>query len=475
MFSTHYTWSDFSVSLGLAIVAVLILMADAFCKKFPRRGYAIIGGLSLVASGSYFAPSFIAGLVCFISGLCMLFAFDYNSVSTRSVSGNVENDEGTGELYALMLIAVAGICALCQARDLVMLFISLEILTLSSYIMVGYYRRNLGSIEAGVKYLIQGALSTGILVFGAAWYFGVTGGFAIDSMAMSTGMQFSPAALIFSLILMTLGILFKIGAVPMSAWVPDVYQGAPTPVTAFLSTCSKIAGFIALLAIFTALPKNTLFGSNELSMTADSMGLMMLIITCATLLVGNLSAIGQRNAKRLLAYSSIGQAGFILVFVYAMTQTNFDRTVGHYIHNIETYLFAYSVSVLAAFIAIGIVRMARESEEVSAFRGLGRSNPYFAFCVTVVFASLAGVPLTFGFSAKLSSFITAINSPMAMTLLPFLIIGAAVGFYYYFKVIRSMYWEKAEEGVPAVRVPLTSGIIMGLLVVLIIAGGLNIF
>ncbi len=486
MITFNYTWSDFGASIALIIVAVLILMADAFCKRMPRRGYALIGGLSAITVGLFFgiSNSFTSSslietmgeVACIAAGLCMLLAFDYNKVTTESVSGS-ENDEGTGELYALFLIATAGISALTQAKDIITLFVALEVVTLSSYVMVGYYRRNRGSIEAGVKYLVQGALSTGILVFGAAWYFGATGSFALSYAEVQAGLL-SETALLFAYILLSLGLIFKVGGIPMSAWIPDVYQGAPTPVSAFLSTCSKIAGVIALVLLYLPLIMmieiEGFVVNTELAPMGsilDGVNSLMLLVAVATLLIGNLAAINQRNSKRLLGYSSIGQAGFILVIFVGLTSAMASTMMAN-VESILIYLAAYSLASIGAFAAIGLVRMARQSEEISAFRGLGKSNPYFAFAVTVFMASLAGVPLTAGFLGKFLSFYVAINNTyLAIILLPVMIFGAAVGFYYYFKIIRSMYWEKAMPEDAPVKVPVLTGLVMGTLCAVILATG----
>ncbi len=472
-----YTWSDFSACIALVVIAVIIMMADAFCKTLPRRLYAIVGGLGLLAVGLFFgiSDSFLSGnpvhllgnIACVAGGFCLLFAFDYASVTTQSVTGS-ESEEGTGELYALFLIAIAGICALARAKDLITLFVSLEVITLSSYVMVGYYRRNRGSIEAGVKYLVQGALSTGILVFGLAWYFGSTGSFSLDPATAPEQLSqlFSVPAMQFAVILVSLGILFKIGAIPMSSWIPDVYQGAPTPVTAFLSTCSKIAGVMALLLVYNAskelLPLSGASATTPVfSEVVPALHSFLILVTVATLLVGNLAAINQSNAKRLLAYSSIGQAGFVLVFFVAQTDLLAEsKQLGS---GMAIYLGAYALAAVASFIAIGVVRMARQSEEISAFDGLGETNPYFAFAITLAMASLAGVPLTAGFMGKLISFITAVQTNVPDILLIAMIIAAAVGFYYYFKILRAMYWESPAEGAAPVKVPTLSAILLGVL------------
>lgn len=335
------------------------------------------------------------------------------------------------------------------------LFVSLEVLTLSSFIMVGYFRRNLGSTEAGIKYLILGAVSTGFLVFGLAWYFGMTGTFEYNHAIVMAALSGQTApGMFFALALLLLGTAFKIGAVPMQLWIPDVYQGAPTPVTAFLSVASKVAGFALLsiiLAPFAGIP---------------AVQFVIALMAAATLLVGNLGAIPQTNLKRLMGYSSIAQAGFILPLFIGTVK-------GQLAPNAPFYLAVYLVMTFGAFFALAMIRTQRGSEEISAFRGLGKTNPRLALAITIMFASLAGVPLTAGFFAKMISFVHVINTGLYLNwMLPIMIICAAAGFYYYFKVIRSMYWDKPEEGMEAVQVPVISGVMLAAFSVFIVIGGL---
>ncbi len=307
-----------------------------------------------------------------------------------------------------------------------------------------------------------------------AWYFGVTGGFSLTPPAAPV---LSIPAAQFAFILMSLGILFKVGAIPMSAWIPDVYQGAPTPVTAFLSTCSKIAGVMALLLLCqSTLVAPSPFGGIvsatpvHYAEVVPALQAFFILVAIATLVIGNLSAINQSNAKRLLAYSSIGQAGFILVLFVPLI----DESIGSYdvSQAFFVYLGAYAMAAVLAFIAIGVIRMARQSEEIAAFNGLGKTNPFFAFAIAVAMASLAGVPLTAGFVGKLMTFASIIAmSDLSYTLLAAMIFAAAVGFYYYFKILRAMYWEAPVEGDAPIKVPTLSAVLMGVLCVTILAVG----
>ena len=432
----------------LAGLAMLMLLAETFCKKTPKFVFGLIGAAGALAmlpfymGGLYDNVYIILALVA--TAVTLLLSVDFRAVINLS-SNDSKSQDGTGEFYILPLLACVGITSLCKASNLVELFVSLEVLTLSSFIMVGYFRRNLGSTEAGIKYLILGAVSTGFLVFGLAWYFGVTGTFIYDGAIVSHALAGQTApAMYLALAMLLLGTAFKIGAVPMQLWIPDVYQGAPTPVTAFLSVASKVAGFALLsiiLAPFAALPP---------------VEFVIALMAAATLLVGNLGAIPQTNLKRMMGYSSIAQAGFILPL--------FIGTVdGRLAPNAPFYLAVY----------LAMVRIQRGSEEISAFRGLGKTNPRLALAITIMFASLAGVPLTAGFFAKMISFVHVINTGLYLGwMLPVMIICAASGFYYYFKVIRSMYWDKPAEDADPVQVPVISGVMLAAFSIFIVLGGL---
>ena len=457
-----YTWCQFTPAFALVGLAALLILADALLPKVPKRAYAFIGAMGcFIASYFLFSGNHadVFGFIATIAtGLSLLLAFDYTKISCESIAGS-GNEEGTGEFYALPLVACAGILCLTQARDLVMLFVSLEVITLTSYVLAGYFRRNQGSIEAGIKYLVLGAMSTGILVYGVAWYFGMVGTFTIGSdvviSAVKGGVAASPTlalGFLLSTALLFAGAFFKIGAAPMHVWIPDVYQGAPTPTTTFLAVASKTAGFVVLCTL--ALP------FAPFAIPSSMIGKLIIwtfaLVAATTLLIGNLGAMRQSNIKRLLGYSSIGQAGFIMVFFL-----NLNSPV---VYMVSQYLLAYALATIAAFFAVAMIRTQRGSEEIAAFRGLGKSNPRTAFLITICFASLAGVPLTLGFLVKMYSFVSIIKVMEGWCclgwVLPIMVITAAAGFYYYFKVIRAMYWAKPESGDKPLQVPLCTGIVL---------------
>ena len=353
---------------------------------------------------------------------------------------------------------------LASAKDLVTIFIALELVTISFYVLVGFMRHNVGSLEAGVKYLILGALSTGFLVYGIAWIYGGAG--ATDLHGITAALLRAESGetlpyLLLGLALILLALAFKAGAVPMHLWIPDVYQGAPTPVTAFLSVGSKAAGFAVALRV--------LFPFLAAPATQKQTLLILLILAVATLLVGNLAALAQTNFKRLLACSSISHAGFLLLALAAWSRGGKDSLSSP--EAVAFYLAAYLLMTLAAFLVLVAVSNAAGSDEIDAFRGLGRRSPLLALCLTIALASMAGLPLTAGFIGKFLVFKLAIDARLWWGLAA-AVIGAAAGFYYYFQTIRAMYWEEAEEGAETPALSPVAKLLLGVLVLATVVFGI---
>lgn len=446
------------VVLGLAV-----LLAEAF---FPREKKAVLGwvaALGLVATfvllifakdatgseidrfyASDSSARFFKGLALVITTLVLLMAVDYRKVLTR-FTDNPETEDGTGEFYALPLFACAGMMWMASAKDLVMAFVALELTTITFYVLVAYMRRNVGSLEAGVKYLILGALSTGFLVYGIAWIYGITGTMnlaAIDLALSPAGLALEESniaqntyGLLFGISLLIIALAFKVGAAPMHLWIPDVYQGAPTPTTTFLSVGSKAAGFIVAMRVLEP------FLTHEI--TRDKTIFILVIIAAITLLVGNLAAIAQTNLKRLLAYSSIANAGF-LVLALAAWRNGSESELSSY-QVIGFYLATYLVMTVAALFAMQSISQSTGSESIKSLNGLAQTHPSLAWTLTIVFAALAGLPLTVGFFGKFYVFQAAVASELWLAVGAGFI-GVAAGFYYYFKVIRAMFWSPSQNG-----------------------------
>ncbi|MBK1789990.1 NADH-quinone oxidoreductase subunit N [Persicirhabdus sediminis] len=383
----------------------------------------------------------------------LLMSVDYSKVLNR-FSSEKKNDENTGEFYCLPIIACAGLMWMASAKSLVSMFVALELVTITFYVLVTYMRRNVGSLEAGVKYLILGALSTGFLVYGIAWIYGSTRTMDLSVMAEflnSHSELISQPALLFGLALMLIALGFKVGAAPMQLWIPDVYQGAPTPITAFLSVASKAAGFCVLMRVFSPFM--------EVAGISDKLQIALLIIAGATLLYGNLAAISQSNFKRLLAYSSIAHAGFLILgFAYG------DQNA------VSFYLGTYLLMTLGAFFILSIVGQQAESDQLSAFDGLGKKNPVLAMSMTIIAAALAGVPLTAGFYGKFFVFMAALKNGANWPILVIAFASVAAGFYYYFKVLRNMYWNAPANDTAIVVPTITKVCLIVLTLAILIVG-----
>jgi NADH-quinone oxidoreductase subunit N len=315
-------------------------------------------------------------------------------------------------------------------------------------------------LEAGVKYLILGALSTGFLVYGIAWIYGTTG--TMDLALISeriVGME-NTVPLLFGIALVLVALGFKVGAVPMQIWIPDVYQGAPTPTTAFLSVGSKAAGFVLLVRFLEPF-------LGDSSPVRGQVLTILLILAGATLLFGNLAAIAQTNFKRLLAYSSIAHAGFLILALAAWRPTG-GGVLGS-VDTVSFYLATYLIMTLGVFFVVAQVRIHRDGESITDFNGLGKSNPGLAMAMTVLLAALAGVPLTAGFVGKFFVFSLAANAGLWAGL-GIAVVAAAAGFYYYFKTIRAMWWIEPQDGTVMV-LPMISKVSIGVLTVLTLVFG----
>ena len=442
---------------SIAIGAISILFFSLILLFFADKGF---GDENVELTRFYaFDPlaRFFKLFTIIATILALLLALDHRKVLSK-FTANPGSEDGTGEYYCLFLFACAGMMWMASAKDLVSLFVSLELTTITSYILVGYMRRNVGSLEAGVKFLILGALSTGFLVYGIAWIYGATG--TTDLALISDRITDQNSTyLLFGLALILISLAFKVGAVPMHLWVPDVYQGAPTPTTAFLSVASKASGF----AIAIRVTEPFLNSGSDL---AGKTTFILTILAGATILFGNLAAIPQKNFKRLLAYSSIANAGFILLPIAAW-QTATDELTSKQV--IAFYLTIYLIMTFAAFFILAVIHRNTGSDQLSAFEGLGKRHPLLAFMTAVIIGALAGLPLTAGFWGKFLAFKAAVDAELWFTVsLGF--IGVAAGFYYYFQIIRAMYWRNSLESDPIEIRPIAFRSIAGLTTLVVVLG-----
>ena len=358
-------------------------------------------------------------------------------------------DRGHGEMCALLLFALLGVMLVSGVQDLLSFFVCLELVTITAYILAAFRRNDLRSTEAGLKYLVVGAVSTALLLLGIAFVYGHVGSLSFDALGRALAAGEMSVFLGLGLVLVLTGLLFKVGGVPFHVWIPDVYQGAPTPVTAFLATASKAAGVVLLLRFGTLA-----FRSPQLDWVP-----LLSVLATVTLLFGSLGAIAQRNIKRMLGYSGIGHAGYLLMGVTALGAA---QGLGHATQGppaaLLFYLLAYALTSLTAFAVIVLVAAASGGEHGGrAWRGLHRRSPFLAVAMLLALLSLAGVPPMSGFFAKFLVLKALVDQ--GLTWMAFVGAGAViVGLYFYFLWMKEMYFREPEPdlaGVP-VAVPWTS-------------------
>ena len=474
----------------ILLLGFTMLGVEAFSSNRSRSGIAILGisGLFVVLIFLIFTvPSsevpydhwgiyhvdkwalFYKAIAILTTLLVLVLAKDFSPAFKKYTSQSNEFS-GIGEYYCLPIFVCAGLMWMASAKDLITIFVSLELVTIGFYVLVSFMRRNVGSLEAGVKYLVLGALSTGFLVYGIAWIFGVTGQFELNEIAnvLNSG-KVERKPIIFAFALLLVGLGFKVAAVPFHIWVPDVYQGTSMPITAFLSVGSKAAGFIVLLRVIEPFLNS--------SLTASSVILILSFLICVTLLFGNLVAIKQTNVKRLLAYSSIAHAGFLMMALPAMESDFQSKLIGpSSMESISFYLAGYLLMTMLCFLVLTIVSAATNGESIDDLKGLGARSPLLAFAMLVGIASLAGIPLTVGFFGKFFLFNIAIQYAVfsgSWYVVSFAVLGAAAGFYYYFKIIRVMYWGGSDQDSDELTLevnPLSKAVIIVLLTGVILCG-----
>jgi len=324
--------------------------------------------------------------------------------------------------FALVLFALVGGVVMISYSNMVMLFLGIEILSISMYILAGSRKNDPNSNEAALKYFLMGAFATGFLLFGIALIYGATGSFHIGKISEYLIMNRAglPAIFFAGVILMLVGLAFKISAVPFHFWTPDVYQGSPDVITAFMATIVKTAAIAAFFRLFF-----TCFSSIGTMWSTTIWALAAL-----TIIVGNLTAVYQTNLKRMLAYSSISHAGYMLLAILAMNTFS--------IGSVLFYTLAYSISTIAAFTVLLLVVNTKGNSDIRSFSGLAKNNPFMAFVMTVAMLSLAGIPPTAGFFAKYYIFAAALQSNY-IWLVIIAVLGSLIGVYYYFRVIIAMY------------------------------------
>ena len=437
-----------SLEILVTALGLLVLLVDLWLPPERKRwlGRATIAALALLLVSTFTAHSSCAqsgeafgGL--FVQDALAVFFKRFFLLTTILVLVLAEEYSdrlavGLAEYYALIVFALLGMLFAASAANLVLLFVAVELITSTFYILVGFTRGRVRSLEAGAKYLIFGALASAFMVFGIALVWGTTGKFNFSELAMVTTYFVDNPLFLFGVLFILVGLGFKVAAVPFQMWIPDVYQGAPDPTTTFLAVGSKAAGFVLLLRfLFAAIPEVTVQWTNLLMIGAG-----------VTILYGNLCALPQRNLKRLLGYSSIAHAGYLLLGVAALSSAGQAAVL--------YYLSGYLFTLTAAFMIITLVMRHLDSEDISGLAGLHQRSPFLAAVMALAMVSLAGIPPLAGFMGKFlllkavieQGSVTAGYYGLAFVALA----GVVISLYYYFGVVRAVYWSQAAASNEAI-------------------------
>lgn len=454
--------------------AMILLLAEAFFSLTARQvAWLALAGIAVTAVETLMlgtATTYFWGGLCKWDGAAKFFHLFFLAVIALVIWMGDEVQEpvshGAAEFVILPLFTTTGLMLLASANDFMLLFIALELVTISFYILVAYQRRSVTALEAGVKYLIIGALSSAFLVMGVAYIFGVTGATRFD-LILPYVRHDMPAGLGFGLLLVLAGIGFKIAMVPFHIWAPDVYEGAPNSITAFLSVGSKAGGLIILLRVVLSV-----FGTeagSDIWVPALYAGAIL------SLLLGNLAAIPQRNLKRLMGYSSIGHTGFILVAVIGAATTlpglprppMSDLATGQF--TVSIYLVTYLLATFTAFIVLAVLNRRLPGLDMHHLAGLSQRSPLLAAAFGLSLISLAGVPPLSGFIAKWMVISVAWNRHL-YTLLAITIFAAVAALYYYLGPLKAMYWSEPHDETPIRLSRPTAGVLITLIVLLLVTG-----
>ena len=410
----HKQWLVAITVIGLVLTGV----ATAMVWGVNRRD--VFGGFYVVDDLSVFFKLVTVG----IGILSVLFAPGYLSVRRLPL----------GEFNVILLFSLLGMFVLASAGDLVTLFLGLELMTMPSYMLTGFHKTDRYSNEGGLKYFLLGSFASAILLFGIAWTYGFTGTTRLTDVAAALGGDL-PVGMLVALGFLTVGATFKIAAVPFHYWTPDAYQGAPTPITGFLSVGPKIGAFALLLRLFV----------DGLGSMREDWLPVMLVLAVLTMTGGNIVALTQTNVKRMLAYSSIAHTGYIMAGVAAFANAQDPDIASRGLESVLFYGLGYSVMNLGAFAVVAMLQ--RETNRyggIGSFAGLASRDPWRAAAMAVLLLSLTGIPPTVGFFAKLYVLLAAIDAGLAW-LAVIMVLNAALSAFYYLRVIVYMYMRDPED------------------------------
>lgn len=472
-------WGLIWPQLTVFILAVVLVFADAFIPR--ERKYPVLTALSVVGyaiamvllywqngeNGATFQGSFRAdGLTVFLS-LMLLVAAIFSVLVAADYIRDVATRVPIGEYYILLAFSVLGALLVSSSGDLIMIFVGLELSSLATYVLTGYTKRNRSSVEGALKYFLLGIFASAILLYGMAWAYGLSGSTDLDNIragigAAVEGKEWFEASVLLAMLLVVVGLGFKIAAVPFHMWTPDAYEGAPTPVTAYMSVIPKAAGFAALIRILVQ-------GLGPLS---DDWRWLIGILAVLTMSLGNIVALSQQNLKRMLAYSSIAHTGYMMVglAVYHESSgfgTDISQIIG--LGGISAtlyYLLAYVFMNVGAFAVLVWIEQRGRGVTLKDISGLASTDPLPAAAMAVFMVSLMGIPPLIGFYAKYYLIVAAMEADMLWLALV-IVLASMVSAYFYLRVVAVMYFGTSDNRTMAARTPL-----LNLAIILMVAGNL---
>lgn len=431
-------YSLLSPEITLAVAAIIVLAVGLMLPKGPRKGMVPLTVLAILVTAAVTGSQFFVGTQgSFLNGMYftdpfsnffkLLFLATALLVVLASTDYVQKFPAHRGEFYGLVLFAVLGMMVMSGAGDLITLYIGLETMTITFYVLVAYRTGDAKSSEAGFKYLVLGSASSAVFLYGVSFLYGLTGSTLISDIASSLANDMSPATIL-AVVLVFAGFAFKISLIPFHMWAPDIYEGAPTPITAYLAAASKAAGFAALVRVLIIGLKAQTFGVTTEYVLGALIGI--------TMIGGNLMAIPQKNFKRMMAYSSIAQAGYIAIGLLAGTQAG--------VKGVLFYAMIYAFATMGAFTVAIMVSGVQGSAEIKDFAGLARRSPLAATVMTVSLLSMAGIPPLAGFVGKFYLFTAVIDSGwISLAYVGFVM--SMISVYYYLLVVRTMFLDEGAN------------------------------
>jgi NADH-quinone oxidoreductase subunit N len=462
-------------ALAITVLLVLavdltVMRAESIGRRFQAGALVSIIGCLMAAAFTltqYGNPNPLHGLLVVdpLTNFLKLVLLAL-TVFTVLISSSGKFTEHVGEYLAMVLLGTIGLMFLVSSEDLLMIFISLELASLSLYILTAFNKRNARSSEAALKYFLFGGMSAAFLLFGFSLLYGLSGSTNLPEIARQLAGRGLDPLLLVAIVTTVIGFGFKVAAVPFHLWAPDAYEGAPTPSAAFIASGSKVASFY-ILAKIMALGFASAAGSAAWHGYVSGWTPVIAVVAALSMVLGNLTAIVQTSVKRLLAYSAIAHAGYMLLGV--LTNTGFSRSA------LIFYVITYALTVLGAFGVVAVVEEATGGDALVNFAGLSRRAPALSLCLLVFLLSLGGIPPLAGFIGKFLVFSAAVGADADHLSLLWLVILAivmsAVSFYYYLQVLKQAYVLDAPEGAPVIKVPLVMMLTLILLAVLVILLG----